>query len=245
MNRKGKKAIAVVSMIFLAAYVGAAFTAFSPRPASEVCDGIVLTGEKGGSQFENEGDVLDLLRRFGLDPMGKPMDEISCKAIEDSLRTLSLVQNLECFKTVGTKVALDITCRTPIMHIVDNKGKSFYIDGEGVVLERVPKPLYLPLATGCIDRDFASGDLLRLATFLRKDAFWNAQIVQINVTENHEVELIPRVGEQTIRLGKIENLRDKFDKLLVFYRKGLPETGWDRYGILDIRYGNQVIGVKQ
>ena len=244
MKSRFKKILAVVVMLLLAAYVGVAFTSFSPRPKGEVCDGIVLTGNKGDSQFENEADVLDLLKRFKLNPIGKPMDEVSCLAIEDSLRGLSLVLRCECFKTVGTKVGLDITCRTPIMHIIDNKGKSFYIDEEGVLLERVPKPLYLPVATGYINKDYAAKDLFTLASFLRKDAFWNAQIEQINVTANGEVELIPRVGDQIIRLGKVENLKYKFSKLLTFYKEGLSQIGWDKYRILDIRYGNQVIGIK-
>ncbi|MBO4589405.1 MAG: cell division protein FtsQ [Bacteroidaceae bacterium] len=244
MKKTVKRILSVVVMLLLIAYMALAFTAFSPRPAGDVCDGIVLTNHKGGSQFDNEGDVLDLLRRFKLNPVGKPMDEISCAAIEDSLRNLSLVLSCECFKTVGTKVGLDITCRTPILHVIDNRGKNFYIDEEGVLLDRVPRPLYLPVATGYIDSKFAENDLFRLATFLRKDAFWNAQIVQINVTADHEVELVPRVGGQIIRLGKVENLKYKFNKLMVFYKEGLSQIGWERYSILDIRYGNQVIGIK-
>ena len=141
-----KRVFSIVALTLLLAYIGIAFVAFCPKPEDLQCDGIELTG-RSTSQFETQEEVINLLRRFDLNPIGKPMNEISCRAMEDSLRTLALVLNCNCYKSVGTKVGIAITCRTPIMRIIPDRGKSGYIDREGVLFDRLPKPVYLPVAT--------------------------------------------------------------------------------------------------
>jgi Cell division septal protein len=238
-----KRVFSIVVLVLLLVYIGIALAAFCPRPEASVCDGIELMG-KSTSQFETQEEIISLLSRFGLNPVGKPMNEISCSAIEDSLRTLPLVLHCDCFKSVGSKVGIAITCRTPIMRIIPDKGTSGYIDREGILFDRLPKPVYLPVATGNIDKEFAEKELYEMACFLQKSKFWNAQIEQINVTAAHDLELVPRVGDHIIRFGKVERVRQKFSKLQTFYEKGLNQVGWNRYSIIDIRYGDQVIGIK-
>lgn len=239
-----KKVLSIIVMVLLLCYVGVALVAFSPRPADQPCTGIELKGAYGQSQFETPEEVLALLQRFHLDPVGKPMSQVSCSAIEDSLRTLSLVLRCECYKTVGSKVGVNITCRKPILRVIPENGKSYYIDRDGVPFDRLPKAVYLPVATGHIDKAFAQKELFEMACFLQKDDFWNAQIEQINVNASHELELVPRVGSQIIRFGKVEKVKYKFDKLAAFYDKGVSHVGWQRYRAIDISYGDQVIGIK-
>lgn len=240
-----KKVLSIIVLVLLLGYIGLASVAFCPKPDDLVCDGIETRSfGKSHSQFESQEEIMGLLRRFKLDPVGKPMNEISCTAIEDSLRTLSLVLRCECYKTVGTKLGINITCRTPIMRVISANGKSSYIDREGVLFDRLPKAVYLPVATGDIDNAFAQNELFELAKFLQKDDFWNAQIEQIIVSPAHEVELVPRVGDHVIRFGKVEKIKYKFDKLQTFYEKGLSRVGWNRYAVIDVSYGNQVIGIK-
>ena len=35
--------------------------------------------------------------------------------------------------------------------------------------------------------------------------------------------------------------QEKLDKLLVFYRKVMPEAGWDRYRRIDLEYNGQIV----
>lgn len=238
-----KRVFSIVVLALLLVYIGIALAAFCPRPAAPVCDGIELMGT-GTSQFETQQEVIGLLSRFGLDPVGKPMDEISCSAIEDSLSTLPLVLHCDCFKSAGSKVGINIACRTPIMRIIPDKGTGGYIDREGVLFDRLPRPVSLPVATGDIDKAFAERELYEIALFLQKDKFWNAQIEQIHVTAANDLELVPRVGDHIIRFGKVERVKQKFAKLQTFYEKGLNQVGWNRYSVIDIRYGDQVIGIK-
>ena len=91
-------------------------------------------------------------------------------------------------------------------------------------------------------------DFLKLANFVKwieEDDFWQSEIVQIiaRTTDSGalEVDLIPRSGAYTIRFGRLDNMEQKFDKLLKFYRKGLSRFGWDRYKTIDVRFEGQVV----
>ena len=135
--------------------------------------------------------------------------------------------------------------RLPILRVISDPGDSFYLEEQGGVVEHIARPTYIPVATGHISRDFARRELLILAQYLRADELWNAQIEQIYVTPREEIELVPRVGNHTIVLGRPGNYAYKFDKLRTFYTKGLSQVGWDRYGRINVDYSNQVIGTKK
>ena len=69
--------------------------------------------------------------------------------------------------------------------------------------------------------------------------------MQLHINENKEVELIPRVGNHVILLGGEEEMEEKFEKLLLFYQKGIQQTGWNKYSIINLKYKNQLVCVKR
>ena len=81
--------------------------------------------------------------------------------------------------------------------------------------------------------------------FLKENPFWNAQIQQINVTASKELELVPRVGEHIIFMGKPGNYENKFDRLKTFYKKGLNQVGWNKYSRISLEFENQIICTKK
>ncbi len=94
--------------------------------------------------------------------------------------------------------------------------------------------------------------LPKLLTFVKnmaEDDFWNAQIVQINLTAGRggrepEVELIPRAGAHVIMLGHLERVEEKLEKLLLLYRHVLDYEGWDGVRYIDLRFENQIVCTK-
>ncbi len=87
--------------------------------------------------------------------------------------------------------------------------------------------------------------LFEIAKFISTDKFWNSQISQLFVNDNAEIEMIPRVGNHTIVLGSANNIEEKFDKLMIFYKKGLNNTGWNNYSTINLKYKNQVVCTKR
>lgn len=237
-----KRILSLSVLVLLIAYIVLAVVAFCPKPSCDVCDGIVLHAGGPSEGFITEGGILDMLKADHLSPINQPMDSIDCHAIETALAAKTTILACDCYKTTGSKVGIRVECRVPVVRIFTNGGRSYSLDAEGVVLQRLPKAVCVPVATGAITEEFARTDLLKLVEFLDEHRFWNAQIEQIVVNDEGEVDLIPRVGSHILRIGKVEQLQRKFDKLEAFYDKGISQVGWERYSVLDVRYGNQVVG---
>lgn len=241
-----KKILTLVTLVLLTAYLVVSAVAFSSAPKDGVCKGVELQMSDGvEAGFMTVAEVVTLLKKNNIDPTGKPLDEVSLKVIEEGLERSPLIRNSESYKTMDGHVVVRVECRRPILRVMTTGGESYYLDEEGKMIDHIAKALYLPLATGYITREYAQKNLLPLAHYLWKNELWNAQITQICVMPNGDIELIPRVGDHTIVLGRPDNYAEKFDKLKAFYEKGLGELGWDRYERINIDYDGQVVATKR
>ena len=91
------------------------------------------------------------------------------------------------------------------------------------------------------------------------DDFWKNQIVQINILPDLGVELVPRVGEHVVYIGQLpyandkikrkelikEFIRNKTERLEMFYKYGLNKAGWNKYYYINIEFDNQIICKKK
>ena len=241
-----KKILSTIALALLAGEVIFALVTLCKKPEGQVCKGVRLEiRDSLETGYMNTGDIIALLKEKGLDPTGKPIEEVSLHTMEKALEASQLIATSECYKTMDGHVMVTVKCRKPILRVIADGGDSYYLDEEGEVIEHIAKPVYVPLATGNITREFARKELLVLAQYLQAEELWNAQIEQIYVTAGREIELIPRVGNHTIILGRPERYAEKFDNLLAFYKKALSEVGWERYSRIDLNYADQVIATKK
>ncbi len=91
-------------------------------------------------------------------------------------------------------------------------------------------------------------NLINFVKFVEEDGFWNAFWVQINIRDSGQegrydpqVELVPRLGDQIVCMGSLDDYRGKLTKLMSFYRNGLDYTGWESCHYIDLRYRSQVV----
>lgn len=91
-------------------------------------------------------------------------------------------------------------------------------------------------------------DFINLTNFVRLiegDDFWQAQIVEIVVSQSQDgalfLRLVPRAGNHTIIFGRIEKVERKLDRLMRFYREGLDREGWNTFRTIDIRFDDRVV----
>ena len=87
----------------------------------------------------------------------------------------------------------------------------------------------------------------KLASYIYQDAFWRAQISQIFITDNNEIELVPTVGQHVVQFGKLDNkthsdevIHNKFQNLKSIYINGFSIRGWDRYQSINLKYGSEI-----
>lgn len=242
-----KKILVIIGLCLLAGYLIFAAFFFKDKPSQEICSRfeVVSIGAEGTTMI----DLAEIERDIDskqLNPYGKPISTINTNEIEEVILTHRMVKKASVFVTSNGGIRAEIEERQPILRIISNTGESYYIDKEG---ERVPLSKFyvadLPLATGAISERLAKTELFDFAQFLITNDFWNNQIEQIYVLSNDDVKLIPRVGNHEILLGKLEGYQEKLSKLRTFYEQGLSEVGWNRYSSINLKYDEQVVGVKR
>ena len=141
-----------------------------------------------------------------------------------------------------------------MLKIINRYGESFYLDDEGIVMPLSKKhSAHVLIVSGNIShklRDTVKNNsivnkIYTLAKSITEDEFFKAQIEQIYINNKKEIELIPKVGNHIIIFGKIENTKEKLEKLKLFYTKGIKKTGWNNYKTINLKYRNQIVCTKK
>lgn len=209
----------------------------------------------GNQYFINKEEAENILKVHKHELVGRNMQSINLHDLENRLKSNPFIESAKVYSDMDGVIKVEIKQRQPVTRIMNQLDEDFYVDQYGT---KIPMSLNYTakvlVANGYIDELFGNKidtlhteiakEVFKTAKFISKDSLWSAQITQIYVNQDHELELIPRVGTHRILLGNTDSLEDKFHNLLVFYKQALPKVGWDRYKIINIKFANQVIGVK-
>lgn len=243
MTINWKKTLVVTVDVIIAAYLVLAVTAFNrPDEKATVCSEVKIDiAQDKGDGFLNPGEVKRLLERQSLYPLAQPMQFVSTRSIEEVLMKSPFVDEAQCYKTQSGHVCIQLRQRLPLLHVMADNGERYYLDDHGEILPATGLTLDLIVATGIISRKYAREVLAPLAITLYDDAFWQNQIVQLNVLGDGTLELVPRVGDHVVYLGAPTDIPQKLDRLRKFYKYGLSHAGWNRYERISVEFGNQII----
>lgn len=165
------------------------------------------------------------------------------------------MQTADCYKTEGGHVYISVTQRMPVIRIKADNGDDYYVDDNDRVMPTTHYVSDLIIATGAINRWYATNFLSPLGRVIMANDVWKNLIEQINVLPNHSVEIVPRVGDHIVHLGRLPDgnrrtdhytlirkfMEVKMTRLLKFYKYGLSEVGWNKYSYIDIEFDNQII----
>ena len=261
------KKILNITVLFLAVAGLFVSLGFSARESDKVpCSKIHITVDNNsGNFFVTNDDVLDMIFSKGDSLVGSPITSIPIAVYERHIAADPSVKRAEVYTKHNGVFAVKVYQRDPILRVFNNDGESYYVDKDGWVMPvsdnytaRVPvasgfiadkqhvmQRFNVAEMTDSLKKRSTLDELFELATFIRNDEFWKANIQQIRVEQNGELTLIPTVGDHHILLGRTEKMEQKFKKLLMFYNKGLNKTGWDQYSHINLKYKDQVICTKK
>lgn len=242
-----KKFFVILGLCLLAGYIIFAALYFEEKPNDAVCNSFEIVATNDSMQkIINLAELEKSIDSKGLNPYGKQLKDVNTLSIEQAILNNQFIKSAEVYVTGKGGVKAVVETKTPILRVIPNEGESYYVDDDGLVMPLSKNlSVYLPLATGSVNKEFAQKDLYQFAKFLHNNVFWNAQIEQICVLADNQIELIPRVGSQKIVLGTLDNYESKLEKLYTFYQKGLNEVGWNRYAEINLKFDKQVVCTKR
>jgi cell division protein FtsQ len=220
-----------------------------------------------GDAFLTEPELIDRLKLHRLIQENEQVGKLNIRKIEYVISLMPEVKNVKVFKRIGNEWDIQLNLRKPIARIFNQLGQSFYLDEDGFLMNRSSlhtarvlvfsgfiKDRFTPNSIDrIINNDSLKSirnldDIYRISSYVCNDAFLNAQIGQINLEKNGDFVLIPQVGGQKIIFGTArtkEDVAEKFKKLIVFYKEGLPFEGWDKYEVINLKYSKQIVCKKK
>lgn len=214
----------------------------------------VLIGLSGGGEkiYIEKADVLKQLEKAAKGSLvNRAVNSIDLASLEKALEKSEWIRDVQLYFDREDVLHVSVAEREPIARIFTTAGTSFYIDSSGHQMPLLEKfSARLPVITGYTNPKRLSAkdsvllnEIKHIAQFIYNDEFWNAQIGQVDITADKKLELIPVVGDHIIRVGDAENIESKLHNVLLFYKKVLSKTGFNKYSVVDVQFDGQVIGV--
>jgi cell division protein FtsQ len=214
------------------------------------------------NRFIDKEDVLaQIINKNDTNPL--TMNSVDVAELENKINGNAAIKSAEIYKTINGDLVVDVKQRRPIVRVFSNN-TSYYIDENGWLMPTsktytsrllvVNGSFFEPYAkrykynyamlNDTLQNKTILDDIYQISKFIDQSEFWKAQIEQVYVDKDLEFVLIPKVGNHKIVFGGIDNLEGKFDKLMIFYKKGLKKTGWNEYSVINLKYKNQVVCTK-
>jgi cell division protein FtsQ len=218
--------------------------------------------------FLENSDIIQLIKDRGDSIIRQPKATVNITSIEKALNSHANISKAEVYMSIDGKMEVLVEQRKPVLRVINADGDSYYIDSEGklmplsdkytakvlivngVISEPYIKRYMLSIeqigkdsllnATSMLDEVYA------MANYINGDEFWKAQINQIYINDERDMEIVPTAGDQKIIFGDTTAMAEKFKKLLTFYQQGLNTTGWwNKYSIINLKFKDQIVCTKK
>lgn len=227
----------------------------------------IIIDVEGENAFLTDKELLHRLRVQQLVFEGQRKDQLDIDSIEAFIEGISQVRDVSVYTAIGNEWQIDVSLKEPLARVYNLYGESFYVDEEGNPMETTGAfTARVPIFNGEI-RDRISSpdiheirsndslrtaskldDIHRIANYLNQDDLFGMMIGQVYLEKNGDFILVPLVGDQKIVFGAAgtpEIVREKFEKLKVFYEEAMSNVGWNTYSEIILKYDGQIVGKKR
>ena len=263
MKKDWSKILFIVSDTIIAIYLLLAFTSFDCKGGTKaVCSKVDINIADGATNgFLDAATIKQNLQKAGCYPeINKPVDQVDTRRIEETLTmNTPFVKTAKCYKTEGGHVYISVTQRMPVIRIKAANGDDYYVDDNDRIMKSSNYTSDLIIATGSVNRAFATRYLSPLGKVVMANELWRNLIEQINVLPDLSIEIVPRIGDHVVCLGRLPEISDnkarekaildfmtrKMTRLEKFYKYGLSVVGWNKYSYINIEFDNQIICKKK
>lgn len=228
--------ILIVSMSFLYGFS-------NKRNGVKKIQNIKIEFQGEDNYFLTQSMVNKLLIQNDATVQNQAKSVIDLYRLEKEILKNPYIEKASLFITVEGTLHSQIKQRTPVARVITNDD-AYYLDAQGV---KVPLSknysARVPLITG-VKKDQDLTNVNQMLQKISSDDFLKKEIVGIHSKNPGEWMLTVRSGDYKIELGELKEIDQKFRKLKAFYKKTLTDSTIHVYKTINIKYHNQVVGVK-
>lgn len=215
--------------------------------------GISIRGIKGGKNLITKKGVKIMFRNYlGYDLKESSVRDLDLMDMEMMLEADDRIKAAEVFVDNKDRLYIAIQQREPIVRVFSKNKTSYYLDSDGIEIPAYKgSTIRVPVASGNID-EYVPGfleskrknnlqDVFAVAKYVHEDVFLTALIEQIDMQDDGQIILVPKIGRQKLAMGKInideeEEMIRRFDMMKQMYKEGMKHIGWRKYEMLTLKY---------
>ena len=250
-NFKFRKILWIFVGILLVGSIGFALS----QQATQRCKNLRIDIDKGLSDnfLITSPDVEKLITDNGNAPViNKYFDDIDFETLEKRVKSNKVVDNCQIFRDLHGDLVVEITQHRPVARVtfadgiagvndmyVNENGEFFPMSDQYTARVLLLSGTYFERINGLTRQK--DKQLVTLLNLIDQEPFWKAQIAQLIISKDGEIEMIPQVGEHIVDFGDATEPEAKFNKLKIFYTTVIPATGWSQYRSVSVKFHNQIV----
>ena len=206
--------------------------------------------------FVTQQDVKDIIdREYGV-YVGKALDSINLKRIENLLEGRSAIRTCEAYTTGDGILHVAVTQREPVIRF-KTAGGGFYADATGFLFPLHPGydcnvtviegeiPLQVPAGFKGVpstekERSWLC-DITGFAQRLDADRKWKGAFSRIAVGTDGDLVLYPSKGKEKFLFGGPDGYADKLARMEKYYTHIAPAKEPGYYKTVNVKYEQQII----
>lgn len=207
---------------------------------------INIDQSRSPGRFVTKKGVMEKLNAIAGKLKTTPRSKLNIEKIERRLSADNSFEHVECYITADDNLHIDILPMIPEIRIINSNGKSYYINKAGKKID-TDKGFYLdvPIVRGDFDDDFPAHSILPVTRHIAADKEITDLITMVEVKNSDNILLYPCISGHVINIGDTTDLTNKFDNLLLFYRKVMDYKGWETYDTISVKFRNQVVATRR
>lgn len=213
------------------------------KAGQQVCQKVDIRVENyDSSTFVNPEGIMQYLDQCHLRLKGTPMADIDLKKVEQALAKSPYLESGECVKGEDGVLLVKVRQLVPVMRVIDGDNM-YYVNRDG---KRMPASTSfssdVPIVKGHFTAAYPPQRLIPLINYVSGDSALNALVAMFEYRDSNNIYMIPNITGHVVNLGDASGFENKFKKLLLFYKKVMPEKGWTAYDTISVKWRHQVVG---
>ena len=212
----------------------------------EVCnvvDVVVLNDDS--TSFVTPQGVLNDLKGQGVEVVGKRMADINASDIEEALLVSPYLEKADVVKCQNGRLLITVSQLLPVMRVFDGD-KSYYVNRAGKRMAATANyHCDAPIVRGHFTRKYPETRLLPLLDYVEQDSLLRSLITMYCVQDTNNIILVPDISGHVINIGSADGFDNKFAKLKLFYKKVMPERGWNTFDTISVKWNHQIVATRR
>lgn len=240
---KLKRILKYLMLFVLILSLGFLYSFSNMKNGQRTIEKIQVEFESGENLFLTHSMVNKLLIQNDSSVQNQAKSVIDLYSLEQKVLENPYIEKVSLYVSIDGTLNSVIKQRTPIARVIGGSDV-YYIDAQGV---KVPLSenysARVPLITGVKKEQNLTG-VYQLLQKIVADDFLKKEIVGIHFDPSNDCSFTVRSGNYKIEFGQLKEMNQKFRKLKAFYNKAFLDSTIQTYKTINIKYHNQVVGVK-